>query len=191
LRTVADLTPAERAEEFEQAIALVENAVDDLLASPRKYAELALQTAVANWNVSTESFAFLEGRYIEDISTVDPRLPEAHRKMVSFAEENGVDLDAIKHPTVAYLRKLDSVEPWKASFALVPLLNDRTQAKAETILLEVDYWLSLAEKNGDDLTGWSELVKSVVSILRPDFPVQADQLAALDGKYRVRSLARS
>lgn len=191
MRTPADLTPAERAKEFEQAIALVENAVDDLLASPRKYAELALQTAVANWNVSTESFAFLEGRYIDDISTVDPRLAEAQRKMTSFAAESGVDLDAIKHPTVAYLRKLDSVKPWQASFALLPLLNDRTPTKAAAVVKEVEHWLVIADKNREELGEWLALANNAASILKPEFEESAEQLETLKKKYLDRALARS
>lgn len=189
MRTAADLTPIERAREYEQAISLVEDAINELLETPKEYAGLALRTAVANWTVSTESFAFLEGRYIDDISTVDSRLAEAHRKMASFASEHGIELEAINQPTIAYLRKLEVVEPYKARIALVPLLSDRTLAKAEVILLEVDHWLLLAEKNGADLTQWSALVNDVASILRQEFPSQADQLEALYAKCRGRSLA--
>lgn len=191
MRTSADLTPAERTKEVEQAIALVENAVDELRDTSREYAKLALQTAVSDWNVSTESLVFLEDRYIDDISTVDPRLADAHRKMASFAEENGVDLDSIKHPTVSYLRKLDDVEPWQASFALLPLLNNRTQAKAAAVHLEFEYWLSLAAKKGVNLKEWLTLMKSAASILMREFPEHAAQLTALEKKYDDGALARS
>lgn len=191
MRTAADLTYEERAKEVEQAIALVEGAVDELRDVPRRLAELALMTAVANWNVSTESFAFLEARYIEDLSTIHPRLAAAHQRMETFATENGVDLDAIKRPTVAYLRKLDTVEPWQARFALLPYLNDRTLSKATAIVKEVEHWLSIADKNGEDIGEWLALVHDVACILKPDFDEQADLLETLKKKYLDRALARS
>jgi hypothetical protein len=191
LRTAADLTAAERAKEVEYAIAIVEEAVEEFIDAPGDLAKLALRTAVANWNVSTESFTFLEGSYIHDLSTVDPRLAAAHRKMEAFAVANGIDLDCTKRPTVAYLRKLENVEKWQASFALLPLLNDLTQSSASTVVQELERWLALAHENRDEMRGWLALVRSATSVLTPHFVEEAEQLTALEKRYLELSPARS
>ncbi|MCS4088806.1 hypothetical protein [Rhizobium sp. BK176] len=195
MRTVADLTDAEITKETEQAIALVEGAVNDLRDTPRNLAELALMAAVANWNVSTESFSFLKGRCIHDLRTIDPRLEAAHEVMETFAVANGLDLDSFKRPTIAYLRKLTEVEPWQASVALLPLLNDPVQSKAVSvaaeITLEIAHWLDLAAKNEGEMRKWLALARETACFMTPDFPVQAEQFAELEKKYLDRALARS
>ncbi|MBY3433602.1 hypothetical protein HFN89_05515 [Rhizobium laguerreae] len=88
-------------------------------------------------------------------STIDPRHAAAHRRVESLATENGFDFDAFKHPAVAYLKKLDNVEPWQARFARLPFLNERTPTKATSIVKEIERWHVIADRNKDDMgEGW-------------------------------------
>lgn len=183
MRTVADLTPAERAKEVESAIALVEASVVTMRRRPAVYAQIALQTALVEWEVAEESFAFLEDRYIDHLSALDPRLASAYKEIEAYADAHGLDLEACRHPTAAYLRKLDRVQSWQARYALLPLLNNRTEEKANAVVMEVEYWLALAEKN-DDLKGaWLPFADEVSAVLRKDYPEQSARLTAVVVAY--------